>query len=69
MLVLLYSLGVCRCKFGDEDYTVKISPKKAQKMLKEEGFDVTLEQAEEISYFLRKLPNIQLIHYFEKNNF
>ena len=35
-------------------------------MLKEEGLNVTLDQAEEILYFLRKLANIQVIRYLEK---
>ena len=35
-------------------------------MLKDEGMDVKLEQAEEILYFLYKLSNIQLIHYLKK---
>ena len=55
-------------EFVDKDYKGKISTKKAQKMLKEEGLNVTLEQAEEISYFLRKLANIQLLSYLEKKD-
>lgn len=55
-------------KYEEDDYKGKISTKKAQKMLKEEGLNVTLEQAEEISYFLRKLANIQLLSYLEKKD-
>lgn len=36
-------------------------------MLKEEGLNVTFEQAEEISYFFRKLANNQVLRYLEKN--
>lgn len=58
-------------EYDYEDYKDKISPKKALKMLKEEGLDVTLEQAEEILYFLRKPANIQVLGYLnnkEKTN-
>lgn len=53
--------------YRDEQYKGKISPKKAQKILKEEGMSVTLEQAEEILYFLRKFADIHIIKYIEKN--
>jgi hypothetical protein len=49
-----------------ENVNVKITPEKAQKMLKEEGMDVTLEEAKEILYFLRKLANIAVLKYLEK---
>lgn len=55
-------------KYEEDDYKGKISTKKTQKMLKEEGLNVTLEQAEEISYFLRKLANIQVLRYLEKKD-
>ncbi|KRB55486.1 hypothetical protein [Flavobacterium sp. Root186] len=53
--------------YRDEQNKEKISPEQAQKMLKKEGMNVTVEQAEEILYFLRKLANIQVQHYLEKN--
>ncbi|WP_166925136.1 hypothetical protein [Flavobacterium poyangense] len=53
-------------EYNQKDYTGKISPKKAQKILKEEGMDVTLEKAEEILYFLRKLADIQVLHFLGK---
>lgn len=56
-----------KMKYDEENHKGKISSKKAQKMLKEEGMDVTFEQAEEILYFFRKLANIQVQHYLEKN--
>lgn len=43
----------------------KITPEKAQKMLKEEGMDVTLDEAKEILHFLRKLANIAVLKYLE----
>jgi len=49
-----------------EDFNSKITPEKAQKMLKEEGMGVTLEEAKEILYFLRKLANIAVLKYLEK---
>lgn len=54
-------------KYDEEDYKGKISTKKTQKMLKEEGLNVTFEQAEEILYFFRKLANNQVLRYLEKN--
>lgn len=45
---------------------IKISPEKAQKMLKDEGMDVSIEEAKEILYFLRKLANIAVLKYLEK---
>jgi hypothetical protein len=49
-----------------DDFKEKITPEKAQKMLKEEGMNVTLEEAKGILYFLRKLANIAVIKYLEK---
>jgi len=37
--------------YRDELYKGKISPEKAQKILKKEGINITVEQAEEILYF------------------
>jgi hypothetical protein len=54
-------------EYGEEDYKGKILPKKAVKMLKEEGMETKLDQAEEIIYFLRKLANIQTKHFSERN--
>lgn len=53
--------------YRDEQYKGKISPEKVQKMLKKEGVNVTLEQAEEILYFLRLLANIHIAKFIEKN--
>ena len=55
-------------KYEEDDYKGKISTKKAQKMLKEEGLNVTFEQTEEILYFLRKLANTQVISYLDKKD-
>jgi hypothetical protein len=44
----------------------KITPERAQKMLSEEGVDITLEEAKDILYFLRKLANIAVLKYLEK---
>ncbi|HEY1196150.1 MULTISPECIES: hypothetical protein [Flavobacterium] len=54
--------------YRDEQYKGKISPEKAQRMLKKEGMNVTVELAEEILYFLRKVANIQIQHFLEKND-
>lgn len=53
--------------YRDEQYMGKISPEKAQKMLKKEGINVTVELAEEILYFLRLLANIHIVKFIEKN--
>lgn len=53
--------------FRDEQYKGKISPEKAQKMLKKEGINVTVELAEEILYFLRLIANISIVKFIEKN--
>lgn len=52
--------------YRDKQNKGKISPEKAQKMLKKEGLNVTLEQAEEILYFLRLLANITIVKFIEK---
>ncbi|WP_187356517.1 hypothetical protein [Flavobacterium ajazii] len=49
-----------------DDVETRITPEKAQKMLKEEGMEVTLQEAKDILYFLRKLANIAVIKYLEK---
>jgi hypothetical protein len=43
----------------------KLTPERAFIILREEGLDVTLEQATEILYFLRKLANIAVSKYLE----
>lgn len=53
--------------YRDEQYKGKISPEKAQKMLKKEGINVTVELAEEILYFLRLIANIHIAKFIEKN--
>lgn len=51
----------------DVDYSnSKLTPEKALKMLKSEGLDVTIEQAEEILYFLRIIANIAVLKYLNK---
>ncbi|WP_281233813.1 hypothetical protein [Flavobacterium gelatinilyticum] len=54
--------------YRDEQYKGKISAEKAQKILKKEGINVTVELAEEILYFLRKLANMHMQHFLEKND-
>jgi hypothetical protein len=44
----------------------KLTPEKALVMLREEGLDVSLEQATEILYFLRKLANIAVSNYLRE---
>jgi len=36
----------------------KLTPEKARQILKADGMEITLEQAREILFFLRKLANI-----------
>nr|WP_315200695.1 hypothetical protein [uncultured Flavobacterium sp.] len=50
----------------NKNVNAKVTPEKAQKMLKEEGMEVTLEEAKDILYFLRKLANIAVFKYLEK---
>lgn len=49
-----------------EEFNLRITPERAQKMLIEEGMVVTLEEAKEILCFLRKLANIVVFKYLEK---
>lgn len=44
-------------------YKLEITPQKALEMLRTEGMDLTLEQAEEDLGFLRKLANIAVSKY------
>ncbi|WP_193745200.1 hypothetical protein [Flavobacterium sp. ASV13] len=44
----------------EEKYRGKITPKKAQKILSDEGKNVTLEEAEEILEFLQKIAYVQV---------
>ncbi|GAA0526723.1 hypothetical protein [Chitinophaga japonensis] len=44
----------------------KIRPEKAAEMLRKKGLDVTVEQAAAILEFMRKLANIIVAHYLEK---
>lgn len=46
----------------------KISPEQAHSMLKEEGLDISLEQAEEVLVFLRKMANIVVSNYLNQSN-
>jgi hypothetical protein len=51
----------------DIDYSnSKLSPEKALLLLKSEGLDVTIEQAEEILYFLRIIANIAVLKYLNE---
>ncbi|MBF4515879.1 hypothetical protein IRZ71_05975 [Flavobacterium sp. ANB] len=44
-------------EFEEEKVKRKIRPRKAQKMLSDEGMDVTLQEAAEILSFLKFMPN------------
>ncbi|WP_035644063.1 hypothetical protein [Flavobacterium sp. ASV13] len=44
----------------EEKYRGKITANKAQKMLSDEGKNVTLEEAEEILEFLQKITYVQV---------
>lgn len=46
----------------------KMTAEKILKMLKDEGIEVTLEQAEKILDFLRLLANLAVSKYFSKND-
>lgn len=46
----------------DIDYNnSKLTAEKALQMLRSEGLDITIEQAEEILYFLRIIANIAVL--------
>jgi 2-iminoacetate synthase ThiH len=49
----------------DDNGKGKMSPEQVLKMLKEEGMDVTLEQAKLILEFLRKLAGITVSNYLK----
>ncbi|PVX46766.1 hypothetical protein C8C85_2649 [Flavobacterium sp. 103] len=49
----------------DDNGKGKLSPEQVLKMLKEEGMDVTLEQAKLILEFLRKLAGITVSNYLK----
>jgi hypothetical protein len=44
----------------------KLTPEKALQMLKSQGLDITIEQAEEILYFLRIIANIAVLKHLNK---
>ncbi len=46
----------------------KISPEQAHSMLKKEGLDISLEQAEEVLLFLREMANIVVSNYLNQSN-
>ncbi len=46
----------------------KMTAEKTRKMLKDEGMEVTLEQAEMILEFLRKLANMAVSNYLKKKD-
>jgi hypothetical protein len=51
----------------DIDYSnSKLTTEKALQMLKSEGLDATIEEAEEILYFLRIIANIAVLKYLSK---
>ncbi|OIV40671.1 hypothetical protein [Flavobacterium johnsoniae] len=51
----------------DIDYSnSKLTPEKALQMLRSEGLDVTVEQAEEILHFLRIIANIAVLKHLNK---
>lgn len=45
----------------------KLSPEKAVEMLKKKGVDISLEQAKLVLEFMRKMANIVVASYLEKN--
>lgn len=49
-----------------ENVERKITPEKAMRMLNSEGMNITLEQAEEILYFLRIIANIAVLKHLNK---
>ncbi|WP_197413389.1 hypothetical protein [Flavobacterium sp. TAB 87] len=52
---------------NDIDYSnSKLTTEKALQMLNSEGLEVTLEQAEEILYFLRIIANIAVLKRLNK---
>lgn len=51
----------------DIDYSnSKLTPEKALLMLRSEGLNVTIDQAEEILYFLRKIANIAVLKHLKE---
>lgn len=51
----------------DIDYSnSKLTPEKALQMLKSEGLNVTIEQVEEILYFLRIIANIAVLKHLKE---
>lgn len=51
----------------DIDYSnSKLTPEKALLMLRSEGLNVTIEQVEEILYFLRIIANIAVLNHLNK---
>lgn len=52
----------------EEKYRGKITPNKAQKILSDEGKNVTLEEAEEILEFLQKIAYVQVRKSLNKKN-
>ena len=45
----------------------KISPEEAHRILQEEGLEISLEQAEAVLFFLRKMANIVVSNYLNHN--
>ena len=52
----------------DENERGKMTAEKTRKMLKDEGVEVTLEQAGMILEFLRKLANMAVTNYLKKKD-
>lgn len=50
-----------------EQPTSKLTPQKAVEILKQEGMEVTLEEAEKILDFLRNLAKIVVKHYLKND--
>lgn len=50
----------------EEEEKEKITPEKAKNMLRQEGVELTLEQAKDVLEFMRKLANIAITKYLEK---
>jgi type II restriction/modification system DNA methylase subunit YeeA len=50
-----------------EEYKGKITPQKALDMLKKEGMNVTLDEAEDILNFLQEMANIQVSKFLKED--
>lgn len=51
----------------DEDYKGKITPQKAQKMLNDEGMNVSIDEAGEILNFLKDMAYVVVRKFLSEN--